>query len=197
MDTISKYKAIKILHQKRIRFFTLADAKKFFGQTKDNTLYKIIQRLEASEVIARISQGKYHFLLREVDDFELANFLMRPSCISLESALSFYGILPQFAYTITSVTPLKSKKIIYNDKEYEFAHLSKKYFFGFEKEKNFLLASPEKALLDELYFTAKKLRQVHFADLDLKRIDKKKLKGLAKNYSFLPLENLLKKLKLI
>jgi len=197
MGTISKDKAIKILHQKGVKLFSLADAKKLFAQKNDNTLYKIIQRLEAAQVIARVSQGKYQFLLREVDDFELANFLVYPSYVSLESALCFYGILPQFTYTITSVSTLKSRKIIYQDKEYEFAHLAKKYFFGFEKEKDFLLATPEKALLDEAYFVAKKLRQIHFADVDLKRINKKKLKELAEGFSFLPLQNLLKKLKLI
>ena len=110
MEAISKDKAIKILHQKRISFFNIADAKKIFGKEKENTLYKLLQRLEKNEVIKRIIRGKYQFLFRETNDFELANFLVNPSYISLESALSFYGILPQFPYTITSVTPLKNRK---------------------------------------------------------------------------------------
>jgi len=138
-------------------------------------------------------KGKYQFLLNEVNDFESANYLVNPSYISLESALSFYGILPQFSYTITSVTPLKSKKTHYREKEYEFAHLDKKYFFGFVKKNKFLIASPEKALLDELYFMAKNLRKVHFQDLDLTPISKKRLKILSRQYRFTPLKNLLKK----
>jgi len=52
------------------------------------------------------------------------------------------------------------------------------------------------SFLDELYFLAKKLRSVNLKDLDLKRIDKTKLKKLAKEYDFLPLQKLLKNLKL-
>ena len=196
METISKAKAIKILYQKRITFFEVADADKIFGIKKRKTLYELLRRLERAGVINRIIKGKYYFSLKEFNDFELANFLINPSYISLESALSFYGILSQFPYSIVSVTPLKSKKINYQGKEYEFAHLDSKYFFGFVKKDKFLIATPEKALLDELYFVAKKLRKIHFEDLDLKLIDKKKFKILSKKYKFLPLQNLIKKLKL-
>lgn len=196
MGTISKTKAIQILHQKRINLFNVADAKKIFGIKKENTLYKFLQRLEKKKVIERIAKGKYHFLFREINDFELANFLINPSYISLESALSFYGILPQFPYTITSITPFKSRKIILKGKEYEFLHLDKKYFFGFQKLNHFLIALPEKAFLDELYFVSKKLRKIHFEDLDLTKINKTRLKKFIQNYKFLPLLKLLKKSKL-
>lgn len=196
MATISRDQAIKILHQKGVSLFTTADARKLFPFEKDNSFYKLLQRLEKSHVIERIAQGKYQFLLKEADDFELANFLATPSYISLESALSFYGILSQFPYSLTSVTPLKSRKVIYKNKEYEFAHLEKKYFWGFVRKNNFLMASPEKALLDELYFLAKKLRTIHLEDLDLSRLNKKEFQALAENINFLPLRRLLKELKL-
>lgn len=196
METISKTEAIKILHQKKVSFFDISDARKIFGVKKENTLYKLLQRLEKGGVIKRIVKGKYLFLFREYNDFELANFLINPSYISLESALSFYGILPQFPYTITSVTPLKSKKIIYQKKEYEFNHLERKYFFGFVKKEKFLIATPEKALLDEFYFMSKKLRKIQLPDLDLNLIDKRKFKNLFKEYKFLPLQKLVEKLKI-
>lgn len=196
METITKDKAIKILHQKRVSFFNITDARKIFGTKKENTLYKLLQRLEKAGIIKRISKGKYLFSFRETNDFELANFLVNPSYVSLESALSFYGILSQFPYTITSVTPLKTKKIVHQEKEYEFSHLGSKYFFGFIKKDKFLIATPEKALLDELYFMAKKIRKISLTDLDLNLIDKNKFKRLSKKYKFLPLQNLIHKLKL-
>lgn len=197
MEPVSKTKAIKLLYQKKISFFDIGDAKRILRIKKDKTLYELLRRLEKSEVIERITKGKYYFPFRECNELELANFLVNPSYVSLESALSFYGILSQFPYTITAVTPLKTKKIIYKGKEYEFSHIESKYFFGFVKKDKFLIATPEKALLDELYFMAKKLRKVHFEDLDLKSIDKKKFKVLSKKYKFLPFQNLIKKLKLI
>jgi len=144
METITKEKAIKILHHKKISLFTVSDAKKLFGIENENTLHKLLQRLERAKIIQRITKGKYHFLLRETNDFQIANFLITPSYISLETALSFYGILSQFPYTITSVTPLKPKKIIYQQKEFQYTHIETKYFFGFEKKDSFLIAFPEK-----------------------------------------------------
>ncbi|HEK86257.1 MAG: type IV toxin-antitoxin system AbiEi family antitoxin domain-containing protein [Candidatus Saccharicenans sp.] len=134
--------------------------------------------------------------MKGYNEFELANFLVNPSYISLESALSFYGILPQFPYPVTSLTPLKTKIINYQEKEYEYAHLESKYFWGFVKKDKFLIATPEKALLDELYFMAKKLRKIHIKDLNLEAIDQKKICELSKRYSFIPLQNLLGKLKI-
>jgi predicted transcriptional regulator of viral defense system len=130
METISKQKAIQILIQKKISLLDIGTAQKIFSFQKENSLYKFLQRLERADILKRIVKGKYLFSFKEIHDYELANFLLTPSYLSLESALSFYGILAQFPYTITSITPLKTKKIIYNEKEFEFAHLKKEYFFG-------------------------------------------------------------------
>lgn len=194
METISIDKAVQILHQNRISFFNISDARKIFGSKKDNTLYKILQRLEKRDIIKRISNGKYIFSFAEPSEFEVANFLSIPSYISLESALSFYGILSQFPYTVTSITSRKSRKIIYQEKEYEFVHLETKYFFGFLKRDNFLIASPEKAVLDELYLMAKRLRKVPISDLDLSKINRKLLRSMGQSYKFIPLKRLLERI---
>lgn len=193
MEPISKEKAIKILHNRNIVLFDIADAQKIFNTKKENTLYKLLQRLEKSKVIIRLNSGKYQFALQNINDFELANFLISPSYISLETALSFYGILPQLTYSITSITPLKTQRIICQNKEYEYCHLEKKYFWGFEKKDNFLIASPEKALLDQLYFASKKLRNTHWEDLNLRQINKNLFKQWSRQYSFAPLQKLIKK----
>jgi len=128
METISKIEATKLLYQKKVTFFDVVDAGKIFGIEKAKTLYVLLQRLEKEGVIHRITKGKYHFSLKEYNEFELANFLVTPSYVSLESALSFYGILPQFPYTITSITPLKTRKLKYQEREYEYSHIRGEYF---------------------------------------------------------------------
>jgi len=193
METISKQKAIQILIKKKINLLDVNTAQKIFSFRNENSLYKFLQRLERADILKRVTKGKYLFSLKETNDYELANFLFTPSCISLESALSFYGILAQFPYTITSVTPLKTKKIIYNEKEFEFAHLKREYFFGFIKKDNFLIALPEKALLDELYFISKGLTNISLDELNLSIIKKEKLRRMMKYYNFLPLKNLVEK----
>lgn len=193
METISKQKAIQILIQKKVNLLDVNTAQKIFSFRNENSLYKFLQRLERADILKRVTKGKYLFSLKETNDYELANFLFTPSYISLESALSFYGILAQFPYTITSVTPLKTKKIIYNEKEFEFAHLKREYFFGFIKKDNFLIALPEKALLDELYFISKGLINISLDELNLSIIKIEKLKRMMKYYDFLPLKNLVEK----
>ena len=196
METISKFDAVRILHRKKIKLFDVADAGKIFGLEKPKTLYVLLQKLEKDGVINRVAKGKYHFSLKEVDDLELANFLVSPSYVSLESGLSFYGILPQFPYAVTSITTLKTKKLSYQEKEFEYAHLDSKYFWGFIKKDRFLIATPEKALLDELYFMAKKLRYIHIQDLSLDIIDRNKFLQFSRRYQFIPLQKLLDSLKI-
>jgi len=190
MESITVDKATNILYKKKVSLFGINDAKKVFAISKDNTVYKLLQRLEKKNIIKRIENGKYLFSFTEVSDFEIANFLFSPSYISLESALSFYGILSQFPYTITSVTSKKSKRVVYEDKEYEFVHIESKYFYGFLKKDRFLIASPEKALIDMLYFMAKKLRSIPMEELDLSKINKKYLVNMAKKYDYIPLKKL-------
>lgn len=194
MEPISLDKAIHILNAKKVSAFAITDAKKIFCINNKNTLYKFLQRLEKRNIVERILPGKYIFSLKDIPDFFLANFLNTSSYISLESALSFYGILAQFPYTITSVTVDKPKRIIFREKEYEFSHINPKYFFGFIKRNNFLIASPEKALLDELYFAAKNLRKVDIKELDLSKIDKLRLKKMSQDYKLIPLKILLDKI---
>jgi len=194
MESITIDKATQILYKKKTSLFSINDAKKVFNIEKDNTLYKLLQRLEKKDIIKRIENGKYLFSFIEVSDFEIANFLTSPSYISLESALSFYGILSQFPYTITSITSKKSKRVIYEDKEYEFMHIRSKYLYGFFKKNNFLIASPEKALIDELYFMARKLRIISLEELDLTNINKKYLKDISKKYDYIPLKRLVDKI---
>jgi predicted transcriptional regulator of viral defense system len=173
METISKQKAIQILIQKNISLLDISTAQKIFSFEKENSLYKFLQRLERADILKRIVKGKYLFSFKEVNDYELANFLLTPSYISLESALSFYGILAQFPYTITSVTTAKTRKIIYNEKEFEFAHLRRENFFGF--------------------VISKGLISISLNELNLSLINKNKLLKMMRYYKFLPLENMVKK----
>ena len=50
-------------------------------------------------------------MFSSTNDFLLANFLYQPSYISLESALSFFGIVTGFAYQITSLTTKKTNTL--------------------------------------------------------------------------------------
>lgn len=154
---ISKTTFIKEFKRREITLFTLLDIIKIFQTRNKNTLYHLLRRLKHEEIIEQLTRGKYLFshAVREVNDYEIGNFLVVPSYISLESALSFYGILEQFPYGITSVTPQKTRKFTVRNKTYRYAQITGQYYKDYIRLENFLIASKEKALFDYLYYSFK------------------------------------------
>lgn len=69
--------------------------------------------------------------------FQVANFIIEPSYVSLESALSFYGLIPEAVNTTTSVTIKSSLELKTPVGQFSFAYLKTEYFnFGFYRYKN-------------------------------------------------------------
>jgi predicted transcriptional regulator of viral defense system len=110
-------------------------------------------------LLIRLRQGYYTFPeYKNKPEFSyyFANRIYKPSYISLHTALSFYGIIPEAVVQITSVTSLKTA-IFKNDfGEYSYKTLKKEFMFGYDLKQqanNITLnfAKPEKALLDLLY----------------------------------------------
>ncbi|MEI6139120.1 MAG: hypothetical protein WCP85_07640 [Mariniphaga sp.] len=109
--------------------------------------------------IIRLRQGYYTFPeYKGKPDFAMyfANRIYRPSYISLHSALSFYGIIPEAVVQITSVTTLKTASFTNEFGEYSYKSISADLMFGYNLKpladgRTLQIAKPEKALLDLLY----------------------------------------------
>lgn len=183
METYSQTDIIKVLRNKRIPLFTLGDFGRLFSINNRQTLYKKIQRLEKEKIIQKLINGKYRFLFGTVNDFTLANFLYQPSYLSLESALSFHGIITGFPYQITSITIKKTRNFEIDGKDFRYSQIFPGFFWGYEKKENFLMADREKALLDYIYFGIKGLRNLSFDEFDLTGINKQKLVIYAKKFN--------------
>lgn len=123
----------------------------------------VVTRLIRNGNIVRIKKGLYifgegyrrGFVCKEA----LANQIYGPSYISLEYALSYYGLIPERVETITSVALGRSKKFHTPIGSFFYKHLShEKYSLGFTLKTiddfhSILIATPEKALLDIVYFS--------------------------------------------
>ncbi len=88
--------------------------------------------------------------------FLVANQLVRPSYVSLQSALAYYGIIPEYVPVTTSVTSDRPQEFDTPLGKYRFRRVKKERFFAFNlvdlgKGQEAYLASPEKALLDLVY----------------------------------------------
>ena len=95
---------------------------------------------------------------RSVPDFSryVANRIYTPSYISLHSALSFYGMIPEEVVQLTSVTTLKTAKFDNAFGTFHYQNVKEPLYFGYEIKmmqdgRGLLFATPEKALLDLLY----------------------------------------------
>ena len=91
----------------------------------------------------------------DVDVMIFATKIYQPSYISMETALSFYGIIPEAVFTTTSVTTRKTKEFKTPMGNFSYQKIKKEAFGGFEtKNENgisYKLALPEKALIDFFY----------------------------------------------
>jgi predicted transcriptional regulator of viral defense system len=109
--------------------------------------------------IIKLRNGFYTFPEHcNIADFNLfvANKIYKPSYVSLHSALSFYGIIPESVVQTTSVSSLKTCNFENSIGSFSYKNIKEQNFFGFRNltfngNKTILLATPEKAILDLLY----------------------------------------------
>lgn len=111
------------------------------------------------------------------DLFVIANSLKSPSYISCQSALSFYGLIPEFVPVVTSVITNRPQAIETPLGRFEYRHIKKDFFWGYqeielsERQKAFI-ARPGKALLDLIYLTADGDKKEFLKELRLQNYEK-------------------------
>lgn len=172
----------KKIYESSTQLFTLKTLREHLNIDKSGSLFNIVNRLIESGVLIKIERNKYGLKKYSCSEFELANFIYEPSYVSFESALSFYGILSQFPYEVTSATLGQTRSKKFNEKEYGYYHLKKSLFWGYIKEDNYLIADKEKAFLDQLYLSSKGIKKIHLEEYDLSLINKSKLKSYILKY---------------
>lgn len=183
MERYNLVAATKRIYDSRLTFFTIKTLKDILEVRKESSLFPVIKRLLQVGLLVKIERDKYLLKGAKVHDFALANFIYRPSYISFESALNFYGILSQFPYEVTSVSSKKTVEKTFESKVFVYNHIKMDLFWGYQKQDNFLIAFPEKALLDQLYLTAKGYKNISLDEYDLSRISTLRLKKYLRKYS--------------
>lgn len=92
--------------------------------------------------------------------FVIANHLWGPSYVSLESALSYWGLIPERVYEVSSITIKLSKKYKTPKGRFSYRFVPSPYYsFGIKSVELSLgqvavVATPEKALCDKIITTA-------------------------------------------
>ncbi|HFD38803.1 MAG TPA: hypothetical protein ENJ31_02975 [Anaerolineae bacterium] len=117
--------------------------------------------------------------------FLIANRLAHGSCVSLQSALAYYGLIPEYVPLITSVTTGRPGRRETPLGAFEFRHLKPDLLFGYRRldlgdGQAAFVAVPEKALLDLVYLTPggdapgylRELRLQNLEQLDLEALQR-------------------------
>ena len=114
--------------------------------------------------LLRLNNGFYAFA-RDAEKLmgeEIAFRLYQPSYLSMESALSRYGFIPEMVYARVSVTAKINRTFDNFFGHFIYRHIKSDLFWGYRDVKtdygHYLIAEPEKALLDYLYLNLPKIR---------------------------------------
>lgn len=108
--------------------------------------------------IKKLRRGYYMFSDIPLDEKTLsliANKLYCPSYVSFEMALSYYGLIPEGVYSITSASSKKTTRFKTPIAEFSYHSIKPALMFGYRLEnqngQKYKIAEMEKALLDYLY----------------------------------------------
>jgi len=124
-----------------------------------------IYQLAKEGVIVSIKKGLYVVgpalnSDRRPESFLLANHILGPSYVSVETALAYHGLIPERVYEIASMTTQAPRKFNTPIGTFAYARLPLPYYaFGIRSEKladdqYAMVASPEKALCDKIITTS-------------------------------------------
>ncbi|MCK5135940.1 MAG: hypothetical protein KAR19_09165 [Bacteroidales bacterium] len=143
--------------------------------------------------IQKIRNGYYRFQggdLSESYHMYISNRIYRPSYISLESALSYYNLIPEAVFIYTGVSTRKTIMFETSLGNYNFRSIKNGLFFGFNLIQlggyKIRIADPEKAVLDFLYFN--KISDMDMLDgLRINRLEARELIQADKLIAYLAL----------
>ena len=129
--------------------------------SSDNVRYALVKRSLADGDILRIRRGLYTLspLYRKtgINPLSAAQLIYGPSYISLETALSVHGLIPEGVRDITSVTLRPSKEFDTPIGHFSYVRIPQKTLYAGvtrstdDEGQSWLIASPLKALSDYVY----------------------------------------------
>jgi len=157
-------------------FFTYADTCKLFPLASSTEIKTQLSRFVAKGYTRRLMRGVYVFADRQYDEYCIARLIQPHSYISLETALSFYGMIPDVPQTITSIGGgTRKKSYSVSNVVYTFTPLKSSFHYGHitqgdRKKGYYTIACREKALLDYIYI--RKIRSLAEMRIDVSQIDK-------------------------
>ena len=173
----------RVLHASGLDLFSTRDLAVMFSPG-DRALANLqVHQWARKGWIRRLKRGLFELALPEaagISDLHIANRLYEPSYVSLDTAMSHHGLIPDVAMQVTSVTSGTTKRFVNLHGVFTYFSVTPGAFRGYcvikVEGRQVLMAEPEKAVIDRLY--AGMRRGEPFKPL-VERWDRGRLKALS------------------
>jgi len=150
------------------------------GRVDPANVRRQLSRLVASGRLIQLRRGLYAlappFQKVRPHPFLIANRMVRASYVSRQSALEYYGLIPEHVPVVTSATTSRPWRRETPLGTFEYRHIKPDFFHGYRtveltEGQAALVATPEKALLDLLYLQPASDSLEYLAELRLESLE--------------------------
>lgn len=185
------------IRRRGLRLFSPLELQRVLGISAIAARF-LVHRYAKRGVFLKLRNGLYCLADQLPSELVIANRLYEPSYLSFEFALSYHHLIPEAAYVITSATTRPTRVLTAMSRTFEYHRLKKSAFTGYEPIKvgteTILMAAPEKALVDTLYFVDLKKKTLNDR-LDLRNLNWKRAESCARLFGRPSLRRLLRNLR--
>lgn len=146
-----------------------------------------LSRQEHRGLVERVGEKIYfNHLAPDSSPRDLVNVLRKDAYISLESALREYGISTQSPRVLTCVTTERSRELKTKTISINYRNVSPHLYWGYIRKPtrygSYLIAEPEKAILDWLYLSLQDGIIPDLDEFDFSHLDRSKLLDFARKF---------------
>lgn len=149
-------------------FFSIKEIEKLYPHFD----YKNLGYWQEKKYVQKIRNAYYFLTGKKIDIntlYFISNHIYTPSYISLETALSHYGFIPEGVFKITAISTLKTQSFTTPIGIFSYQNLKPNLYFGYQLASfgdfNFKIADPEKTILDYLYLHPDLKTEDHFYEM--------------------------------
>lgn len=173
----------KLVQNKRL-VFSLRELLYLFPEEKSIYLKQSLYRWKSKGYVQALKRNLYELTYpknESIPDYYIAQRLYSPSYISLETALSYYNLIPEVPMAITSITTKPTRRFKNEHGLFIYRSVQASVFSGYQVDKvnefDFFIAEPEKAFVDFVYF---KMIDENRFDLEAERLSPSQFKKLSR-----------------
>ena len=179
MSSLRFTERLRAFHAAHGGVYSTADLAVLLGSPERSRVTESLRALLRDGVLLKVRRGLYADCLNGHRP-EIAGLRwLAPSYLSTESALNLHGLCHTGITAFTYVTPRLIPRRDLATREFDgytfiYRHLARHLFFGYRCQDGLLVAEPEKAALDFLYFAYKdgsRLSALALQDIDFTRLD--------------------------